>query len=60
MICAVFAISPLYPPQAALDTQVRELNTRLEEGLANATKIAKRDAAKLQARVSPKYTFCVT
>ena len=39
------------PAQAALDQQVRDLTTRLEEGLTNTTKNAKREAAKLQARV---------
>ena len=37
--------------QAALDIQVKDLTTRLEEGLNNSTKVAKREAAKLQARV---------
>ena len=37
--------------QSGLDQQVRDLTTRLEEGLANTTKNAKREAAKLQARV---------
>ena len=44
------------PLQAALDLQVRDLNTRLQEGLANTTKNAKREAAKLQARVSDTHT----
>lgn len=37
--------------QAALDFQVKELTTRLEEGVINATKNAKKEAAKLHARV---------
>ena len=31
--------------------QVKDLTTQLEEGLANATKAAKREASKLQQRV---------
>ena len=38
-------------PQSALEAQVKELNTRLDEEVANATKAAKREATKLQARV---------
>lgn len=39
---------------------MRELNTRLEEGLTKATKDAKRETAKLQARVSHKHTCIYT
>lgn len=38
--------------QNSLDQQVKDLSTRLNEEVANATKAAKRDAAKLQARVN--------
>ena len=38
-------------PQGSLDAQVKDLTAQLEEGLANSTKAAKREAAKLQQRV---------
>ena len=38
-------------PQAALDQQVKDLTARLSEEVANATKAAKKEALKLQARV---------
>lgn len=41
--------------QSTLDQQVKELNSRLDEEVANATKAAKRDQAKLQAKVTPKF-----
>lgn len=44
-------ISPL-SLQAALDQQVKDLTARLGEEVANATKSAKKEAQKLQARVS--------
>ena len=46
-----FFLSPFSIVQSALEMQVRDLTTRLEEGVATATKNAKREAAKLQARV---------
>ena len=38
--------------QTTLDQQVKELSDKLNEEVANATKAAKRDLAKLQGRVS--------
>ena len=41
--------------QAALDAQVRDLTSRLDEEVANATKSAKREATKLKQRVRPTW-----
>ena len=43
---------PSLPLQNTLDQQVKDLSNRLGEEVANATKAAKRDIAKLQAKVS--------
>lgn len=53
-MCYRFLVSffVCFAVQNSLDQQVKELSTRLDEEVANATKAAKRDAAKLQARVS--------
>lgn len=48
----VFILRFPLPFQNSLDQQVKDLSTRLNEEVANATKAAKRDAAKLQARVN--------
>lgn len=45
-------LSSLEKAKSSLDQQVKDLNSRLDESVANATKNAKREAAKLQARVS--------
>lgn len=45
-------LSSLEKAKSALDQQVKDLNSRLDEDVANATKNAKREAGKLQARVS--------
>ncbi len=37
--------------QSSLEQQVKDLSGRLEEEVTNATKAAKREAAKLQAKV---------
>ncbi len=48
----VNAITHLLPHvQSSLEQQVKDLSGRLEEEVTNATKAAKREAAKLQARV---------
>ena len=45
-------LSSLEKAKSTLDQQVKDLNSRLDDEVANATKNAKREAAKLQARVS--------
>ena len=45
-------LSSLEKAKSALDQQVKDLNSQLDEAVANATKNVKREAAKLQARVS--------
>lgn len=44
-------LNSLEKAKSMLDQQVKDLTARLDEGVANATKSAKREAAKLQARV---------
>ena len=51
------ALNSLEKAKSSLDAQVKDLNSRLDEQVANATKAAKREATKLQARVS-HYTVC--
>ena len=41
----------LFCVQSSSDLQVKELSARLDEEISNATKAAKRDAIRLQARV---------
>ena len=45
-------LNSLEKAKTSLDQQVKDLSSRLDEEVANATKSAKREAAKLQARVS--------
>lgn len=45
-------LSSLEKAKNSLDQQVKDLNSRLDDEVANATKNAKREAAKLQAKVS--------
>ena len=45
-------LSSLEKAKSSLDQQVKDLTSRLDEAVANASKNAKREASKLQSRVS--------
>ena len=45
-------LNSLEKAKSSLDQQVKDLTARLDDAVTNATKSAKREAAKLQARVS--------
>lgn len=51
-------LSSLEKAKSSLDQQVKDLSSRLDEEVANATKAAKREAAKLQVRVSQSDLTC--
>ena len=60
LMAAKERLNSLEKAKSTLDQQVKDLNSRLEEEVANATKSAKREAAKLQARVRDNYTCTCT
>ena len=59
LMAAKERLNSLEKAKSTLDQQVKDLNSRLEEEVANATKSAKREAAKLQARVREIHVYAM-